>query len=68
VAARGGGDNSGGAPGGLDERVADELRRLLAGLQHGSITLIVQDGRIVQIDATRKLRLDARRPPERRSG
>jgi hypothetical protein len=34
-----------------------ELRRLLAGMQHGSVTLIVQDGRVVQLDATHKVRL-----------
>ena len=44
----------------LDETVAGELRRILASIRHGSVTLIVQDGRIIQIDATRKLRLDAR--------
>jgi hypothetical protein len=40
----------------LDD-VVEELRRVLAGIRHGSVTLIVQDGRIVQIDATRKVRL-----------
>jgi hypothetical protein len=30
---------------------------LLAGMQHGSVTLIVQDGRVVQLDATHKVRL-----------
>jgi hypothetical protein len=41
--------------------VIDEVRRVLAGIRHGSVTLIVQDGRIVQIDATQKLRVTARR-------
>jgi hypothetical protein len=41
--------------------VIDEVRRVLAGIRHGSVTLIVQDGRVVQIDATRKLRVAARR-------
>jgi hypothetical protein len=45
---------------GFDE-VVGELRQILAGLHHGSVTLIVQDGRVVQIDATRKLRLSGRR-------
>jgi hypothetical protein len=39
------------------EEVADELRRALERVRHGSITLIVQDGRVVQIDTTTKLRL-----------
>jgi hypothetical protein len=30
---------------------------LLVGIQHGSVTLIVQDGRVVQLDATHKVRL-----------
>lgn len=50
------------------EEVVHELRRLLAEIQHGSVTVIVQDGRVVQIDATRKLRLANRRsgarPPD----
>ena len=45
---------------GFDE-VVGELRQILAGLHHGSVTLIVQDGRVVQIDATRKLRFSGRR-------
>jgi hypothetical protein len=39
-------------------------------MQHGSVTLIVQDGRVVQLDATHKVRLAGastpRRPAERR--
>ena len=50
----------------LDD-VVEELRRVLAGIRHGSVTLIVQDGRIVQIDATRKVRLETRRAPIPRS-
>jgi hypothetical protein len=33
------------------------MRRLLNGMRHGSVTLIVQDGRVVQLDATHKVRL-----------
>ncbi len=40
--------------------VVEELRRALATIRHGSVTLIVQDGRIVQIDTTQKLRLERR--------
>ena len=39
----------------------EELRRALATIRHGSVTLIVQDGRIVQIDTTQKVRLERRR-------
>jgi hypothetical protein len=31
--------------------------RALAGLQHGTVTLIVQDGRVVQVETTSKVRL-----------
>jgi hypothetical protein len=34
-----------------------EMTRLLQGMRHGSVTLIVQDGRVVQLDATHKVRL-----------
>ena len=54
-------------PSGLDsastidlDTVVEELRRALATIRHGSVTLIVQDGRIVQIDTTQKLRLERR--------
>jgi hypothetical protein len=39
------------------DEVLDEVRRVLVGIRHGSVTLIVQDGQVVQIDATRKVRL-----------
>jgi hypothetical protein len=42
-----------------DDEVVDQLRELLAEVQFGSVTLIVQDGRVIQIDTTRKLRLTA---------
>lgn len=45
----------------LDEATLAELRRLLSPMRHGSVTLIVQDGRVIQIDATHKLRLEAGR-------
>jgi hypothetical protein len=38
-----------------------EVLRLLATIRYGSITLTVQDGRVVQIEATHKLRLGGRR-------
>ena len=40
-----------------DEAILEQLRALLTDVRFGSITLIVQDSRVVQIDTTRKLRL-----------
>ncbi len=42
------------------DAVVEELRRVLATVRHGSVTLIVQDGRIVQIDTTQKMRVEPR--------
>ena len=39
------------------DALVTELRRLLEGMRHGSVTVIVQDGRVVQLDATHKVRL-----------
>lgn len=35
-----------------------EIERALDGLSHGSVQLIVQDSRIIQIDVIEKIRLD----------
>ena len=43
------------------DNVVEELRRALATIRHGSVTLIVQDGRVVQIDTTQKVRFERRR-------
>ena len=43
------------------DNVVEELKRALATIHHGSVTLIVQDGRIVQIDTTQKVRLERQR-------
>ena len=43
--------------GGADEPVLREIRRLLGTLRYGSLTVVVQDGRVVQIETTSKLRL-----------
>jgi hypothetical protein len=48
----------------LDALVA-ELRRLRQGMRHGSVTVIVQDGRVVQLDATHKVRLVGAGAPRR---
>lgn len=44
-------------PGALDEKGFKELSLLLASLKHGSITLIIQNGKMVQIEKNEKLRL-----------
>ncbi|MCC7368489.1 MAG: YezD family protein [Chloroflexi bacterium] len=49
------------------DTLVSELQRLLAGMRHGSVTVIVQDGRVVQLDATHKVRL-AGAPAQRRQG
>jgi hypothetical protein len=46
----------------------DALARVeaaLRGLQFGTVTLVIQDGAVVQIERMEKLRLDARRPGPR---
>jgi hypothetical protein len=44
----------------------DEVRASLKNLRYGSVTIIVQDGVIIQIDRTEKKRLQSRRanPPQ----
>jgi hypothetical protein len=39
----------------------DEIRASLKNLRYGSVTIIVQDGVIIQIDRTEKRRLQSRR-------
>ena len=41
----------------LTKKQIDTLNNLIAGLRYGSIVLIVQDGKIIQIDKTEKHRL-----------
>ena len=43
--------------GASDEHVVAEVLRQLKGLRYGSITLVVQDGAVIQIDRTEKVRL-----------
>jgi len=47
------------------ETLVTELTKLLQGMRHGSVTLIVQDGRVVQLDATHKVRLAGENTPRR---
>ncbi len=43
--------------------VLERIREALRGLAFGTITVTVQDGVVVQIDRTEKLRLDRAAPP-----
>lgn len=40
-----------------DERYLEEIKKLVADIRYGSVTLIIQDGKIIQIDKTEKIRL-----------
>ena len=40
-----------------DPRALGEIREALRGLQHGRLTVVVQDGVIVQLERTDKVRL-----------
>ncbi len=42
----------------LKDNWVEPIRKALEGLKFGSIVIIVQDGVVVQIDRTEKLRLD----------
>jgi hypothetical protein len=41
-----------------EEIVLEEVRKALQGLMFGTVTIIVQDGIVIQIDRTSKQRLD----------
>lgn len=43
----------------------DEIRASLKNLRYGSVTVVVQDGVIIQIDRTEKHRLQSRRSSQR---
>ena len=45
----------------IAEYTWDEVRASLRNLKYGSVTIIVQDGVIIQIDRTEKRRLQSRR-------
>ena len=40
-----------------DEKYLEEIKRLIVDIRYGSVTLIIQDGKIIQIDKTEKIRL-----------
>ena len=50
-----------GASDNIAEYTWDEVRTSLRNLKYGSVTIIVQDGVIIQIDRTEKRRLQSRR-------
>ena len=41
----------------LDRSHLDTLQKLLSNMKYGSITLFIQDGKIIQIDKTEKYRI-----------
>lgn len=41
----------------LDDLYLKKVQELISGMKYGSITIIVQDGKIVQIDKTEKHRI-----------
>lgn len=41
----------------LDNTQIETLEKLLQDMKYGSITLIVQDGKVIQIDKTEKYRM-----------
>lgn len=47
------------------DEVLDRLRAALRGLRFGTVTVVIQDGVVVQIERMEKIRLDARRPGPR---
>lgn len=40
-----------------EEGYIEEIKKLVENLKYGSLTLIVQDGKVIQIDKTEKFRL-----------
>ncbi|WP_096201145.1 YezD family protein [Bacillus sp. FJAT-45350] len=40
-----------------EEKMFDKLKDLLKNLKYGSITLVVQDGKVIQIEKNEKVRL-----------
>ena len=51
----------------IAEYTWDEVRASLRNLKFGSVTIIVQDGLIIQIDRTEKRRLQSRRASSART-
>jgi len=47
------------------DEALDRIRAALRGLRFGTVTVVIQDGVVVQIERMEKIRLDARRPGPR---
>lgn len=41
------------------EQLVDHLEKMMASLKYGSITLVIQDGKVVQIEKNEKVRLQS---------
>ena len=39
------------------EEYIEEVKRIVGSIKFGSLTLIIQDGKVIQIDKTEKIRL-----------
>lgn len=39
------------------DRIAGRIREMLEGMRYGSITLVVQDGKVIQLEKSEKVRL-----------
>ena len=52
----------GGSPDGRAQDGLDRIQAALRGLRFGSVTAVVQDGVIVQVDRTEKVRLERQTP------
>jgi hypothetical protein len=44
-------------PEALDEKTFKELKDMLTSLKFGSVTLVIQDGKVVQLEKNEKLRM-----------
>jgi hypothetical protein len=44
-------------PGALDEKTYQEFTEILSSLKYGSVTLVIQNGKVVQIEKNEKFRL-----------
>jgi hypothetical protein len=56
-------DGKGGV--GAPEATPDALERIrvaLRGLRYGTVTAVVQDGKVIQVERTEKIRLERRSP------
>jgi hypothetical protein len=45
--------------GGLPQEVIEEINRIAADLQYGTITLVFHDGKVIQVERNEKVRLNS---------